>query len=543
MLLINELIVAALHEPPSLAEPATYAQAMSGPNAAKWRVAWQEELTQLANMGSWEEATPPPGAKMLTAKPVFQIKTQDGKVTRFKAHCTIRGCAQRPGIHYDDTFQPVSRASSLRLLLTIAATHDLEVLSADFDAAYLNAPIDKEELYVRFPPGYQPSDLTATCLRLLKSVYGLKQAGHLWWKLVEDALVEYGCQRVQSEWGLYTLCTDNKTTLLVLLYVNDIVATCIRSKSGKSQATDLFEFLGSRFSITILGPITHILGVTVTRNPANRSVAISQTAFIDTITDGLPGLSPVIAKHAPLPTPLPRSPDEPPASPAAACAYGTLIGKLLWLAFMTRPDVSFAVSYLARYTHAPTDYHIALAVRVVAYLANTRAMTLQLGGAPAPLTVYTDSDWCADRDQRRSTSSLAAFLNGSLINWSSRRQRLVAHSTMEAEYIAAADASHEILWMRTLLNEIGLPMTQPTQLHIDNQAAIRLAANPTLHERSKHIELRHHIIRQLVDLGIITLHYVPTGQQRADGFTKPLSGPNTANFRNDIRLTLPSTNM
>ncbi len=139
--------------------------------------------------------------------------------------------------------------------------------------------------------------------------------------------------------------------------------------------------------------------------------------------------------------------------------------------------------------------------------------------------------------ERAVTSGFVVFLNGSLINWSSRRQRLVAHSTMESEYISAANAAREALWWRTLLKEIGAPCSDATTLCIDNQAAIRLAVNPLLHEKSKHIELRHHAIRQLVGLGIVKLVYVPTAAQLADGMTKSLSGPKMTTFCASLRLT------
>ncbi|BEJ15305.1 hypothetical protein CspHIS471_0410720 [Cutaneotrichosporon sp. HIS471] len=425
---INDMIAAALDGPTLPNEPESFKEAMSGPDANKWRAAWNDELATLTSRGSWEETTAPLSTKLLTAKPVFRIKMEDGRITRYKARCTIRGCAQRPGAHFNETFQPVSRASSLRILLNLAATYDLEVQAADFDAAYLNAPIDKEDLFLRFPPWLQ------ACQPGLNMPPAQE---------VSRLLLKYGFTRVQSEWGLYALHRKGALSMLVLLYVDDLLAAC--KETGEVKA--LFDFLKQHFSLTTLGPVQHILGVKVTRDKPEHRMVISQAAFIDTLVSGLPGLSPVIAKHAPLPTPLPRSPDQDETDPNIVRPYGTLVGKLLWLAFMTRPDIAFSVSYLARYTHAPTPYHMDLAMRVIAYLANTRDLGLTLGGNPQPLQVYTDSDWCADRDLRRSTSGFAVFLNGTLINWSSHRQRLVAQSTMEAEYVAAADASREILWM------------------------------------------------------------------------------------------------
>lgn len=257
---------------------------MSGPNADEWRRAWRDKLNTITKMGAWTEAERhPPNVKLLTVKPVFRVKTQDGRVTGFKVRCTIRGCAQWPAAHYDETFQPVSRTSSLRLLLCLAATHDLEVYTADFDAAYLNADID-QDIFIRVPPGYQPENPKTKCLHLRKSVYGLKQAGNLWWRQIEDALSAFAFTCVQSEWSHYTLRRGGQVTMTVLLYVDDLAVLC----SSKSHADSLFRHLRNCFPLTELGPISHLLDIKITRDRAKRTVEISQPAFVDTLVDALP---------------------------------------------------------------------------------------------------------------------------------------------------------------------------------------------------------------------------------------------------------------
>ncbi|UOH83757.1 hypothetical protein LQV05_006494 [Cryptococcus neoformans] len=218
------------------------------------------------------------------------------------------------------------------------------------------------------------------------------------------------------------------------------------------------------------------------------------------------------------------------------------MGALLWLAGSTRPDIAFTVSFLSRAISSPTEYHWQLSLRVVAYLSHTRTLGLTLGGGKERgLHVYSDADWAGCSDTRRSMTGYIAYFHGSPVSWCSRRQRTVAHSTMEAEYIAAAQATREIIWLRGLLKEIGLSQVDATTLHIDNQSTICLSHNPLSHEKSKHIDIRYHIIRERVENSEIKLAYIPTEKQRADVFTKALDGVKHGKAVKALRLTREGT--
>jgi hypothetical protein len=285
----------------------------------------------------------------------------------------------------------------------------------------------------------------------------------------------------------------------------------------------LLKKLKEFWKLSEMGEVSSILGMKVTRNRATRTAWVTQPAYIDRLLERFPQHLTYRTKAAPL---LKIAEDD--SKPTPLTPYQEIIGCLQWLAGCTRPDISFAASYLARYTANPTKDHWELALRTTSYLAHTRTVGLTLGGLnQVTLTGWVDADWAGCHDTRRSTTGYLFKINNSPIVWSSKRQQTVATSTVEAEYIAIAEAAKEALWLRNLLKELGFEniVTRATVLHTDNQGAIRLAVNPSTHQRTKHIDIRHHLIRELIHNKSIALEYVATGEQQADILTKPLPGP------------------
>lgn len=205
---------------------------------------------------------------------------------------------------------------------------------------------------------------------------------------------------------------------------------------------------------------------------------------------------------------------------AGRADYQTLIGGLLYLASCTRPDISFAVGKLARYGAAPTVMHRAAAKTVLRYLKGTMNWGLQYS-TRSPLLGYSDADYAGDVDTRRSTTGYAFVMNGGAISWQSKVQPTVATSTTEAEYIAAAQASREAIWLKLLLKDL-LKTDRPVRMLCDNQSALKLIENPAGTARSKHIDVAHHFVRDRAALGDLQLEYVSTDDMVADGHTKAL---------------------
>ena len=294
---------------------------------------------------------------------------------KHKARLVAQGFSQQPGVDFEETFAPVSRSASLRILLTIAATHDLEAHQADVEGAYLNAELDRE-LYMKVPQGYTTTIPTTNVLRLKKTLYGLKQSGREWWKVLGKALTEQGFVRCESEWGMYVLKDDKGTHALLLAYVDDLV---IAAKTTV-EINVILDRLAAKWEISKLGPVSHILGTKVIRDRVSHKLWLSQPAFVDSLMDRFPGYASIrSAKYAPLPNRRLEEADF--ETPAVLSTYQELVGCLLWIAGCTRPDVSYAASYLSRYTANPTEGHWGLALRVVSYLSHTRSHGLTLGGS------------------------------------------------------------------------------------------------------------------------------------------------------------------
>ena len=330
--------------------------------------------------------------------------------------------------------------------------------------------------------------------------------------------------------GLYIRPRTNKNgPVIMLVYVDDFVIAAETTQ----EIQELLQKLKSFWKLSEMGEVSTILGMKITRDRMNRKIWITQPAYINRLLERFP-------KHANYrnwAAPLPRTTMEENGNPTPLSPYQEIIGCLQWLAGCTRPDISYSASFLARHTANPMEMHWELALRVASYLAHTSSVGLKLGGTrKTALEGWVDADWAGCHDTRRSTTGYVFKLNDSPILWCSRRQQTVASSTVEAEYIATAEAVREAVWLRNLLRELNISMVKPTVLHVDNQGAMRLAINPSTHQRTKHIDIKHHLIRELIEGGTVELEYVATEEQQADIFTKPLPGPRHAS--NSIQLGL-----
>ena len=501
-------------------DPKTFSEAVQGTNGGKWLVAMNSEIDNIEGKGTWVETTLPTDRKAIGCKWVYKRKADaDGNIVKYKARLVAKGYSQVPGLDYEETFAPVGRSTSLRILLAISATMDLEIHQADVEGAYLNGKLDVD-IFMQYPQGLKPRD-GCNCLRLVKSLYGLKQSGRTWWIELGEGLEEQGFKRLESDWGLYYRpAGKGRGFAMLLAYVDDIVAAA----ETRQEVVDILAGMTKRWKMTLLGPISHILGMKVKRDRPGRVIHISQPAYVDTLIGRF-------EPRKPRSTPLgynyesrENGTDE--DGKIEPTPYMAIVGSLQWLAGCTRPDVSFPASYLARHAADPRMRHWELALGCVAYLAATKDTVLTLGGrSELALSGWVDADWAGCLDTRRSTTGYVFKLGDSPIAWSSKRQQTVANSTVEAEYVAVGEASREAIWLRGLLKEIGLEQGIGTPIWCDSQGAIKLSGNPSTHQRTKHIDIKHHAIRELVASHIIQLRYVSTSNQLADMLTKQLSGP------------------
>ena len=291
-----------------------------------------------------------------------------------------------------------------------------------------------------------------------------------------------------------------------------------------TEVKHLKEDLSKRYEMTDLGEINAYLGMRIKRDRPHRLIEIDQSGYIRDVLErfGMQDANP----HN---TPLPAGADEHltkytgQATASDITHYQSLIGSLLYVQIGTRPDIAFAVARLAQYAANPSPQHLRLAQYVLGYLVGTVDMRIVYDGANGDgLHGYTDSSLGDQADDRHSTSGYVFLLANGAISWSSRKQKTVTQNTTEAEYMAMTDASNQAQWYKSFLAELGYDVDSPIPLHGDNKGAIDLALNPITRRCSKHIAIKHHVIREYVETGIIALIRTPTLDMVADGFTKSL---------------------
>ncbi|KAJ9557664.1 hypothetical protein OSB04_012278 [Centaurea solstitialis] len=487
-------------------EPTSYKEASS---SSHWQAAMQEELRALAKAQTWDSVPLPPGKRAIGSKWVFKIKTKsDGSIDRYKARLVAKGFNQEYGIDYEETFAPVARVTSVRSLLAIAATKNWPLFQMDVKNAFLNGDLS-EEVYMTPPPGVSlPSGHVC---RLRKALYGLKQAPRAWFEKFSNTVLSLGFSASNYDSGLFTRTTA-AGSILLLLYVDDMIIT----GSDSTGIASLKQSLSSAFEMKDLGKLHYFLGLEVLSDVSG--TYLCQAKYISDLLSKA-GLSDTKVASTPLEynlhlTPSAGTPLQDPTR------YRQLVGSLVYLT-VTRPDIAYAVHTVSQFMAAPRSDHYAAVLRILRYLKGTMFHGLYFSSTSSlVLRGFSDADWDSDMTDRRSTTGYCFFLGDSLISWRSKKQSLTARSSTEAEYRALADTSQELIWLRWLLSDMGAPQKSPTPLWCDNNSAIQIAHNDVFHERTKHIEIDCHFVRQHVVRNTIRLHPISTLDQPADIFTK-----------------------
>ena len=535
----------SVHTESTVMVPHTYAEAMTSPQREQWEQAMREELTSQAVNHTWTLVELPADRTAIGCMWVYAIKyNADGSINRFKARLVAKGCSQREGVDFTETFAPVARMPSLRALLAIAAAQDLELHQLDVTTAFLNGDLE-EDIYMRQPPGFVAAGSQAKLVcKLNRSLYGLRQAGRAWYKKIDTALHDLGLKPTMCDNCVYVL-REASTTVYVLLYVDDLLL----ASDDLSRLQSIKNELSQRFKMKDLGEAHFILGLQIHRDRARRRLCVSQSQYVKSV---LSRFSMEECKEActPMSTDiklrrseeLPSSPEELPSSSRELkeqpfgvqqddmreVPYAQAVGALMYAAMGTRPDILYSTTALSQFLQCPTRPHWVAVKRVLRYLKGTQHAQLvyqaPADGSDCPLAVhgYSDSDWGNDVSERRSITGWVFLLYGCAVSWQSRKQRSTALSSVEAEYMATAAATKEAVWWRRFLTELGLPPPGPTLIYSDSQGSIALAKNPDHHDRTKHIDLRYHYIREQLAARAIRTDFIGTHVMLADVLTKPL---------------------
>ena len=496
-------------------DPQTYHEAISSPDAIFWKEAIKTELESIKNNHTWKLVSLPPGAKPIRCKWIFKKKLKpDGSIEKFKARLVAKGYSQKKDIDYFDTFSPVTRIASIRILIAIASIHKLIIHQMDVKTAFLNGDLE-EEIYMDQPEGcIQPGTEHKVC-KLVKSLYGLKQAPKQWHDKFDQVLVSNGYQINNADKCIYSKVV-NSDCVIICLYVDDMLIF----GTNLDIVISTKMFLSSNFDMKDMGEADVILGIKLI-NKFNY-IMLSQEHYVEKILRKFSYL-----ECKPVSTPFNANSQLKKNKDQSICQdkYAQIIGSLIYLMNCTRPDIAYAVGRLSRYTQCPNKDHWIALQRVLRYLKGTINYGLVFCGTPTVLEGYCDANWISDSDEMKSTSGYIFTLGGGAVSWKSSKQTCIARSTMESEFIALEKAGSEAEWLKNLLMDLPI-WTRPApsvSIHCDCQAAIARAKNKIYNGKSRHIRLRHNIVRQLINNGVISLDYVKSELNLADPLTKPLS--------------------
>lgn len=522
----HSVMSAQVARPPGvemLEAPITVEEAMSRPDADRWKEAMQEELTSLHEHNTWDLVECPLGVKPVPCRWVFTlVKGQDGFVQRYKARLVAKGYAQREGIDYGEVFAPVSTSTTLRSLLAVVAARDLELEQVDIKTAFLNGELE-EDVWMVQPPGFEQPGLVC---KLNKSLYGLKQAPRAWHERLKAELASIGAQPSRADPCLYILRQEEEVSY-ILVYVDD----CLIASSSRELIGVVKAKLQSVFTVHDLGQAHVFLGVVIERDRENRILKISQRRMALDVVERF-GMAEARVQPQPMreKTELRQGEGERVEAP-----YAQLVGSLLYLAGATRPDLAFVASALARFMSNPQVIHWKLAKDVLAYLAGTADLGIVYGGE-AGLCAWADADYAGDRDAYKSTAGFVFTFGGGAVSWKSKRQPTVALSTLEAEMQAACLATREVLWLRDLLWDLGVKVGT-VELACDSQAVIANIKHPVVSSRAKHVGVVREFVYDHVVMRDVSFFYCPTAEMVADVFTKPLNASKLVPFRQAMGMS------
>ncbi|KAH9666952.1 hypothetical protein KPL70_020856 [Citrus sinensis] len=402
-------------------DPNTFSEAMSSRDASFWREAVNDEMDSIMSNQTWVLVDLPPGSKPISSKWVFRRKyNSDGSLQTFKARLVAKGFKQRNGIDYFDTYAPVARLTSIRVLFAIASLNNLYVHQMDVKTAFLNGDLD-EEIYMEQPEGFVLQGNEKKVCKLVKSLYSLKQAPKQWHEKFDSVILSHGFKHNNADKCIYFIFT-NDFGVIICLYVDDLLIF----GTNMQGVDDTKKYLTSQFKMKDLGEVDTILEA---NTPYDSSIKLLENS----------------------------------GRVVAQLEYASAIGSLMYAMHCTRPDIAFAVCKMSRFTSNPSVEHWKAIGRILGYLKRTINLGLFYNDYPEVLEGYSDASWVTNTRDNKSTSGWIFTIAGGAVSWASKKQTCITHSTMESEFIALAAAGKEAEWLRNLLFDVMLwPQPMPS---------------------------------------------------------------------------------
>jgi len=515
----------------------------------QWREAVLKEVKSIVDNGTFKVIDPEKQEKLprklrrqlnksIRCHFVFRAKPdKNGKLLKFKARLVANGNNQKEGVNYFASYAPVAGATTIKAQIAHGLMNKHFMESWDYSSAYLNG-ILQETIFITLPgiPAEYGIVIPPGCrLLLVKSIYGLVQAGHVWNERLKKSLEDRGFEQCPYEPGLFIKTFEDGSIIVVTTYVDDLLLT----SNSQAHLDDEFKHLSADLPIGNREELSWHIGMHFQR--FGNSLTIDQSAYIiETINEF--NMASAKGRRTPrkLETQLSHHDapkDEETYNEAQKLPYRKLVGKLMYLSQQSRPDISEATSASGKFFANWGTAHWHAAKDIIRYLRTSHLVPLVYHPKRknSPLEIYVDAAYANDIDNRYSQTGIAIFYYDCLIGWASRRQKSVTLSSCEAEYVALTEAAKEAIHLRRVIGFIDEDFNPdvPTTIFEDNQGTIALAySDGKTQARTKHIDIRMHFIRDYVREGVIDVQWVATDMQKADFYTKPLAGPKHEFMRN-----------
>nr|GEY96230.1 copia-type polyprotein [Tanacetum cinerariifolium] len=457
----------------------------------KWKKAVDAEIEAIEKNNTWHLIDLPKDAKCIRVKWVYKTKlNENGEVEKYKARLVAKGYGQEYGIDYMEVFAPVARMDTIRMMVAIAAQRGWKLFQMDVKSAFLYGKLE-EDVYVQQPPGYVIAENENKVYKLSKALYGLKQAPRAWFKRIDEYFMSTGFEKSKAENTLFIKKGSNSKVIFVNIYVDDLIFT----SNDDEMMEDFRCSMKREFEMTDLGKMRFFLGIEVTQTTAG--IHISQRTYALKMLERFGMLECNSVKNPMVPGTKLKNDD---GEKVDSTLFKQMVGSLI-----------------------PMIEHYDAAKRVMRYIQGTLDFGIWYErGGKGELKVYADSDYVGDLNDRKSTTGYVVLWDGVAITWASRKQSIVALSSTEAEYVAAAACACQVIWVRDVLKEFSSDTSEATKIQCDNTSAIKLSKNPVFHGKCKHIGVRYHFLRDLVNNGTVELEFCGTKDQLADTLTKPL---------------------
>lgn len=494
----------------------TYQEALKAEDKDNWLLAINEEKRALAENNTWSyvNAEDAGGKKVLSTKWVMKVKPNGA----YKARLVVRGFEQED---YAETYSPVVNVTSLRILLAVSAVKKFKMTTFDVSTAFLNAPLE-DEVYIKVPEGYK--EKKGMICKLNRSLYGLKQAPLCWNTALKKTLKDIGLSPLKNDPCVFK---NSGNSIYLGIYVDDGFLI----GESNDEIEEIIGELKKIYKINVgKGSNEMFLGLEIKKE--ENGIHVSQEKYVKDMLKKYKMQDCNGTK-----TPIVASTKESIQDNAEEIKfpYREAVGSLIYLSTKTRPDVSFAVNYESRSVEKPTQEDLTQVKRTMRYLKDTAGLGIlyKNSGNLDKLTVFSDSDYAGDLKTRRSTTGYICMLNGAPIAWCSRRQPIVALSSTEAEFIAAAEAVKEVIFLKSLIEEL-LSTKIDIELNVDNTSAIAMIKSGKFNVRSKHIDTRYYFISEKFEEKLFHISHCPTGEQIADCLTKALPHEKFRIFRDAL---------